>query len=175
MKRTLSFLVIFAILTLPILARPSSVAIGAQLGFTSTGVVADLETGPVALDIGANFPAGLTYIQALTGDIDLDIFSSIFTLTADLSYPIRLGPDFSLKMGLGTTLFSDFSSYALGLAGAVIKGEYWIKGGPFGLFAKIDVPIYIYAIGDSSTEGGFDPALPLFGFITSTAGLLYAL
>ncbi|MDY0304053.1 MAG: hypothetical protein RBQ65_05295 [Sphaerochaeta sp.] len=175
MKRTFAILVVLVLSIFPALARPSSFAIGAQLGFLSTGVVVDGHLGPVALDIGANFPAGITYIDALSDNDDLNIEDSIFSMTADITVPINLGSDFSLKLGLGTTLFSDFSEYAVGLAGGVVKGEYWIKGGPFGLFVKMDLPLLLYAIGESSAAGGFNAALPLLGILTSTVGFLYAL
>ncbi|HPZ16241.1 MAG TPA: hypothetical protein PLX25_06215 [Sphaerochaeta sp.] len=175
MKRTLSILVILVTLMSPALARPASFAVGAQLGFASTGVVADMELGPVALDIGANFPAGIAYIKTLAGGDDWGLTDSLFTMTTDLTYPISLGEDFSLKVGLGNTLFTNFSESVLGFAGVAVKGEYWIKGGPFGLFAKIDLPVFLYAIGETTTESGFSYGLPLVGIFTSSIGVLYAL
>lgn len=175
MKRILAIFIILAVLAVPVFARPSSYAVGGQLGFTSTGAVVDMEFGPVALNIGANFPAGIAYITKLAGDDDWDIANSLFTMTTDLTYPISLGDDFSLKVGLGNTLFTNFSKSALGFAGVVAKGEYWINGGPFGLFAKVDLPLFLYAIGDTETVGGFSHALPLMGIFTSTVGVLYAL
>jgi hypothetical protein len=175
MKRIISICLVSALMLLPLAARPSSTAVGAQLGFTSTGVVSDFELSPVALNIGANFPAGIAYIRALADGDDWGLASSLLTMTADVCYPISLGEQFGLKVGLGTTLFTNFTPWVLGFAGPVIKGEYWIPDTRFGLFAKLDVPIFIYAIGEGDTATGFSQALPLMGIFTSSIGVLYAL
>ncbi len=176
MKRILTSLLLLVLLVLPLAARPSSMAVGAQLGFTSTGVVGDFEFGPVALDVGANFPLGLAYIKSLTDGDDWGVLDSLFTMTGGVSYPISLGEQFSLKVGVATTLFTDLKSpLVVGFAGPMIKGEYWIPNSSFGLLAKLDVPVFAYAIGEGGAATGFDPVLPLLGIFTSTFGVLYAL
>ena len=175
MKRIVTGLLFLTFLVLPLAARPSSIAVGAQVGFTSTGVVGDFEFGPVALDIGANFPAGLAYIKSLAGGDDWDLANSLFTMTGGVSYPISLGEQFSLKVGIGTTIFTNFAPWVLGFAGPIIKGEYWIPNSSFGLFAKLDVPIFIYALGGEEATTGFSQGLPLMGIFTSTVGVLYSL
>jgi len=176
MKRIITSLLLLALLVLPLAARPSSIAVGAQLGFTSTGVVGDFEFGPIAIDVGANFPAGIAYIKDLSDGDDWGVLDSVFTMTGGVSYPLSLGEYFSLKLGVGTTLFTDFKNpLVLGFAGPIIKGEYWIPNSSFGLFAKLEVPVFIYAIGEGEAATGFDPHLPILGIFTSTFGVLYAL
>ena len=176
MKRIATGLLLLTLLVLPLSARPSSIAVGAQLGFTSTGVVGDFEFGPVALDIGANFPAGLAYIKSLAGGDDWDLANSLFTMTGGVSYPISLGEQFSLKVGIGTTIFTNFTPWVLGFAGAILKGEYWIPNSSFGVFARYDMPFFIYALGGEEGITGFSPGLPLLmGGFTSTIGVLYSL
>ena len=96
-------------------------------------------------------------------------------MTGGVSYPISLGEQFSLKVGIGTTIFTNFTPWVLGFAGPIIKGEYWIPNSSFGLFAKLDVPIFIYALGGEEATTGFSQGLPLMGIFTSTVGVLYSL
>ena len=42
-----------------------NISIGAQLGFLATGVVVDVDLGPVAVNAGVNYPLGWTYISIL--------------------------------------------------------------------------------------------------------------
>jgi len=156
-----------------------NIAIGAQAGFIATGIVVDIDLGPIALNAGVNYPLGWTYIAALAGG-SAAAFPALFTVTADVTAPFPLGEDFMLKLGANTVAFTDFQAGIIGIAGACIKGEYWIPNRNYGLFVNLNVPVMAYGVigeltGDDTASGMFfDPALPLLGLFTTTAGVLWS-
>ena len=157
-------------------AREKSIAVGAQLGFTTSGVLIDVGLGELYVQAGIGYPLGLTYIAAQTDSEDK--FFDVYTFTADISQGFALSDNFDLKLGLGTTAFTNFGPVVLGVAGAVIKGEYWIPNRNMGLFINLNVPVmaYGYVEGDNTFDGAvvFNGLLPLAGLLTSTVGVLYS-
>ncbi|MCK9348641.1 MAG: hypothetical protein M0P41_06875, partial [Sphaerochaeta sp.] len=123
MKRTTILLLVLVLSLGTLSARENSVAVGAQLGFTTTGVLVDVGLGDLYLQAGVNYPMGISYIAAYADDDN--VFNNIFTFNADISQAFALSENFDMKIGLGTTAFTNFGPVVLGLAGAVVKGEYW--------------------------------------------------
>ncbi len=113
-------------------ARENSVAIGVQLGFTTSGVVADVGLGDLYLQAGINYPLGITYIASTTDSSEK--FFDIYTFNADISQAFALSDSFDLKIGVGTTAFTNFGPVLTGFAGPVVKGEYWIPDKKTGIF-----------------------------------------
>lgn len=176
-KLTLVFMAIIlsiGLFSLP--AREKNIAVGAQLGFTTSGVLVDVGLGSLYLQAGVGYPLGISYIAALSDDED--IFYNVFTYNADISQAFALSDQFDLKLGIGTTAFTNFGPVIIGFAGPVIKGEYWIPNKNMGLFLNLNVPVMAYGIveDDDTFNGGviFDPVFPLIGLVTSTFGVLYS-
>ena len=176
MKRIALVLLILLFVAGSAFARPSSVAVGAQLGFAASGAVVDIGLGSLYLNAGVNYPLGITYI-ASTLDED-DVFVDIVTLNADISQAFALSENFDVKVGIGTTAFTNFGPVIIGLAGPVLKGEYWVPNKNFGLTLTLNIPVMAYGVIEDNNEfdGGvfFDPLFPLFGLFTSTVGVLYS-
>ncbi|WP_319756247.1 hypothetical protein [uncultured Sphaerochaeta sp.] len=176
MKRTTILLLVLIVSLGTLSARENSVAVGAQLGFTTTGVLVDVGLGDLYLQAGVNYPLGMTYI-ATYADAE-DTFVDIYTFNADISQAFALSENFDMKIGLGTTAFTNFGPVVLGLAGAVVKGEYWIPNKNTGIFLNLNIPVMAYGIiEDNDTfDGGvvFNGLFPLAGLLTSTVGVLYA-
>ncbi|MDY0244233.1 MAG: hypothetical protein RBQ89_05350 [Sphaerochaeta sp.] len=176
MKRTTILLLVLVLSLGTLSARENSVAVGAQLGFTTTGVLVDVGLGDLYLQAGVNYPMGISYIAAYADDDN--VFNNIFTFNADISQAFALSENFDMKIGLGTTAFTNFGPVVLGLAGAVVKGEYWIPNKNTGIFVNLNIPIMAYGFieDDDTFDGGvvFDPLFPLAGLFTSTVGVLYA-
>jgi len=177
MKLLTTILLLVLIVSLGTLsARENSVAVGAQLGFTTTGVLVDVGLGDLYLQAGVNYPMGITYIASTTDSEEK--FFDIYTFNADISQAFALSENFDMKIGLGTTAFTNFGPVVLELAGAVVKGEYWIPNKNTGVFVNLNIPIMAYGFieDDDTFDGGvvFDPLFPLAGLFTSTVGVLYA-
>lgn len=180
MKRTTTifFLVLVVLLgtLFPLSAREKSVAVGAQLGFTTTGVLVDVGLGETYIQAGINYPLGITYIASTTDSEEK--FFDIYTFNADISQAFALSDNFDLKIGLGTTAFTNFGPVVIGFAGPVVKGEYWIPNKNVGIFLNLNIPVMGYGVieDDETFDGGvvFNPLLPLAGLFTSTVGVLYA-
>ncbi len=176
MKRMLFVCVLMLTLVVSMLpARDQKIAVGGQLGFASSGVVVDIGLGSLYLQAGVNYPLGVSYIaSALEAE---DVFYDIVTFNADISQAFALSENFDLKLGLGTTAFSNFGPVVLGLGGLVLKGEYWIPNQNYGLFLNLNIPVLAYGFieDDENFDGGvvFNPLLPLAGLLTSTIGVLY--
>ncbi|MGH0052213.1 MAG: hypothetical protein ACQ5SW_02325 [Sphaerochaetaceae bacterium] len=160
----------------PLSAREHSIALGAQLGFTTTGVIADVGIGDLYVQAGINYPLGITYIAAFS-DAE-EKFFDIYSFNADISHAFALSDSFDMKLGVGTTLFTNFGPVIIGLAGAVVKGEYWIPNRNLGIFLNLNVPVmgYGFVEDDDTFDGGvvFNALFPLAGLVTSSVGLLYA-
>lgn len=160
----------------PLTARENSLAIGAQVGFTTTGIFADVGLGDFYVQGGINYPLGISYIAANTDSEDK--FFAIYTLNADISQAFALSENFDLKVGLGTTAFTNFGPVVIGLAGPVLKGEYWIPNKNTGIFLNLNIPVMAYGVieDDETFDGGvvFNALFPLAGLFTSTVGMLYA-
>ncbi len=171
-------LVVAILVISPIAARANkSVAVGAQFGFLATGIVADIPLGPLALQAGVNYPLGWLYIQSLAGsDNDIgDLFDPFFVVTADVTFPIGLGENFDLKLGVSTLGFTDFESGVFGVAGPAVKGEYWIPQKDVGLYVNLNIPVMAYILSaDGTFEWVVHQALPLVGIFTTTAGVLWS-
>nr|WP_321304861.1 hypothetical protein [uncultured Sphaerochaeta sp.] len=176
MKRTTILLLVLVLSLGTLSARQNSVAVGAQLGFTTTGVLVDVGLGDLYLQAGINYPMGITYIASTTDSEEK--FFDIYSFNADISQAFALSENFDMKIGLGTTAFTNFGPVVLGLAGAVVKGEYWIPNKNTGIFVNLNIPVMAYGIieGDDTFDGGvvFNPLFPLAGLFTSTVGVLYA-
>ncbi|MDD3058631.1 MAG: hypothetical protein PHY87_06445 [Sphaerochaeta sp.] len=176
MKRMLLVCVLMLTLAVAILpARDQKIAVGGQIGFAASGVVVDIGLGSLYLQAGVNYPLGVSYIaSALEAE---DVFYDIVTFNADISQAFALSENFDLKLGIGTTAFSNFGPVVLGLGGVVLKGEYWIPNQNYGLFLNLNIPILAYGFieDDDNFDGGvvFNPLLPLAGLLTSTVGVLY--
>lgn len=161
-------------------ARDSgNLAIGVQAGFLATGIVADVQIGPLCLNAGINYPVGYTYIASLLGAESGELFLPLFTVTADVTSKIPLGKDFSLKLGISGLGFTDFESGIGGVAGACLKGEFQIPDSQQSLFVNLNVPVMAFGVlgEDFGGSGGiyFSPWLPLAGLLTTTAGVLWHL
>nr|WP_319474486.1 hypothetical protein [uncultured Sphaerochaeta sp.] len=176
MKRTIILLLVLVVSLGTLSARENSVAVGAQLGFTTTGVLVDVGLGDLYLQAGINYPMGITYIASTTDSEEK--FFDIYTFNADISQAFALSENFDMKIGLGTTAFTNFGPVVLGLAGAVVKGEYWIPNKNTGIFVNLNIPVMAYGFieDDETFDGGvvFNPLFPLAGLFTSTVGVLYA-
>nr|WP_321263097.1 hypothetical protein [uncultured Sphaerochaeta sp.] len=176
MKRTTILLLVLVLSLGTLSARENSVAVGAQLGFTTTGVLVDVGLGDLYLQAGVNYPMGITYIASTTDSEEK--FFDIYTFNADISQAFALSENFDMKIGLGTTAFTNFGPVVLGLAGAVVKGEYWIPNKNTGIFVNLNIPVMAYGFieDDDTFDGGvvFNPLFPLAGLLTSTVGVLYA-
>lgn len=176
MKR-IAFVLLIVLITIGSLgARPSGVAVGAQLGFAASGVVVDVGLGSLSINAGLNYPLGITYIAAVLEEDD--VFVDVFSFTADISQSFALSDNFDIKVGVGTTAFTNFGPVVLGLAGPVLKGEYWVPNDNFGLFLQLNVPLLAFGFieGNDEFDGGivYNPILPLLGLFTSTVGVLYS-
>ncbi|MGD9927935.1 MAG: hypothetical protein AB7S66_10340 [Sphaerochaeta sp.] len=132
MKRSPILLLALVVSPGPLSARENSVAIGVQLGFTTSGVVADVGLGDLYLQAGINYPLGITYIASTTDSSEK--FFDIYTFNADISQAFALSDSFDLKIGVGTTAFTNFGPVLTGFAGPVVKGEYWIPDKKTGIF-----------------------------------------
>lgn len=176
MKRIMLVVLILLLTVGSLTARPSSVAVGAQLGFAASGVFVDVGLGSLYLQAGIGYPLGIAYIGTVGGADDA--FVDVATLTADVSQAFSLSENFDIKVGIGTTAFTNFQPIIFGLAGPVLKGEYWVPNKNFGLTLTLNVPImaYGYVEDDEIFTGGFvfDAFLPLMGLVTSTVGVLYS-
>jgi hypothetical protein len=176
MKRIALVLLILLFVAGSAFARPSSVAVGAQLGFASSGAVVDIGLGSLYLNAGVNYPLGITYIASTLDEED--VFVDIVTLTADVSQAFALSENFDIKVGIGTTAFTNFGPVILGLAGPVVKGEYWVPNKNFGLTLTLNIPVMGFGVIEDNEDfnGGvvFNPLFPLFGLVTSTIGVLYS-
>ncbi|MDT4762148.1 hypothetical protein [Sphaerochaeta sp. PS] len=180
-KRKIRILLVvtLAILSLsPLSARSNNVAVGFQAGFAATGFVVDVGLGPLYLNAGLNYPLGYSYIAANTDPSEA--FPKLATVTLDVSTAFPLSDSFDLKLGFGGIALTDFGPSFGGLAGPVIKGEYWIPNKNYGLFLNINVPILLFGVlvGDYDEENTaavlFSPLLPLLGLLTTTVGVLYS-
>ncbi len=182
MKR-LAFLV-FVVVMLMVLAMPltaranDSLALGGQVGFIATGAVVDIPLGPMAVQAGINYPLGIRYIEFLAGGdgsfVD-DFLSAFFVVSSDITFPISLGENFDLKLGLSGIGLTDFQSMLIGVIGPAVKGEYWIPNKNYGLFVNLNIPVMVVGVTDEGTLFESDPILPLLGLFTTTAGVLWAL
>lgn len=159
----------------PLAARPTNgIAIGAQVGFAATGVVIDIPLGGLYLNAGVNTPLLWTWIAANAGAED-NLMAPFFTVTADITKPIPLGENFDLKLGLSALGATDFETVLVGVVGPTAKGEYWIPNKDIGLFMHMDVPVAYYMVSDTESVFGSNWLVPLFGLVTTTAGVLWAL
>lgn len=159
-------------------AKPS-ISLGAQLGFINTGIVADVNLGFLSISASANYALGFAWIVAVTGEsLDDAINKHFVTFAADVHYPWQLSENFILKLGLSTTLITNFENYVGGVAGIGGKAEYWLPN-DIGLFANVNFPIMLYgAVAATADEGSggmvfFNALLPLLGIFTSSVGVAY--
>ncbi len=175
--RKILLIVLLVLLTAPLLfARPTKgIAIGAQVGALATGVVADFPLGPVSLSLGINTPLIINYVMTQSGDLFENNIAPFFIVSGDFTYPFALGQHFDLKVGISSLAGTDFENGVIGVAGGIVKGEYWIPNKPIGLFMHMDLPIVVYIGGK---EIGFTTAtswlIPLLGIFTTSAGVLWA-
>jgi len=176
-NRFLILLVMLVMVLAPVSARANeSMAIGVQGGFLATGAVIDIPFGPLSVNAGVNYPVGWLYIKTLASE-DASVSGLIdpfFVVTADVTAPISMGESFDLKIGVSTLGFTNFATGLFGVAGAALKGEYWIPEKEMGLFVNLNVPVMLYVVGeDTPFSAIFSPWLPLAGLFTTTAGVLW--
>ncbi|NCB01716.1 MAG: hypothetical protein EOM67_06065 [Spirochaetia bacterium] len=178
-KLCIILIVVLLSSTLAVSARANErLAIGGQLGFLATGVVVDIPLGPIAIQGGLNYPLGIKYIGEASGEDtgDLDSFlDAFFVVSADITYPISMGENFDLKVGVSTLGFTDFQAGILGVAGITVKGEYWVPNKNYGLFVNLNSPLIIYGVAEGEFFQESNAYLPLIGLVTSTAGMLWRL
>lgn len=177
-KFTIIFVALLLMLTTTITARANNkIAIGGQFGFLASGIVVDIPLGPLAVQGGLNYPLGFRYINEVTEDNEdfNDFLSAFFVVSADVTYPMSLGPNFDLKLGVSALGFTDFEVGMLGAAGVAIKGEYWSSEKNFGLFVNLNAPVILFAMSSEGIETITNPLLPLIGLVSSTAGVLWRL
>lgn len=170
--------ILLVTMLVPLSAKANdSMAIGVQAGFLATGAVIDIPLGPIAVNAGVNFPAGWYYIKTLANEQESleGLIDPYFVVTADVTAPIPMGDNFDLKIGINTLAFTDFTSGMFGVAGATIKGEYWIPNKNTGLFVNLNAPVMVYIVSeDTPFNAVVSPWLPLVGIVTTTAGVLWA-
>jgi hypothetical protein len=167
---------ILLIITIPLFSRANEdISVGLQVGFLASGVVVDVPFGPLALQAGLNYPLGFSFIQVATGNIDDAFFEPFFNVSADITYPISLGENFDLKVGVSTLGFTDFANGIFGAFGGTLKGEYWVQEKDLGLFVNLSIPAMVYLFADGERIIFTDPLLPLIGLISSSVGVLYRL
>lgn len=181
MKRLLMIvmvLIVLLLITAPLTARANnSLAIGGQIGFLATGAVIDIPLGPIALQAGVNYPLGIAFIDTtfgLEGEL-AGLFDSIFVATADATFPISLGENFDLKLGISTLSFTDFNTSVFGVLGPAIKGEYWVPNKNYGLYVHLNTPLMVYGYTESGFTWDMHAGYALIGLLTTTAGVLWAL
>jgi hypothetical protein len=177
-KFTIIFLALLLIFTTTITARANEkIAVGGQLGFLASGAVVDIPLGSLALQAGLNYPLGLRYINEVTGDSEEfnDLLGAFFVVSADITYPISLGTNFDIKIGVSALGFTDFQEGVLGAAGVAIKGEYWLEEKDVGLFVNLNAPVVLFAMASGNIDTITHPLLPLIGLVSSTAGVLWRL
>ncbi|MBI9094338.1 MAG: hypothetical protein JEY71_05600 [Sphaerochaeta sp.] len=173
------FILILLLGLSPLVARDNNIAVGFQAGFAATGVVIDVGLGSLYLNAGINYPLGYSYIATNAGAGD-EAFPKVATLTLDVSTAFALSENFDLKLGFGGIVLTDFGPVAGGLAGPVLKGEYWIPDNNYGLFLNINVPVMLFGVliddanGDTSAAVDFNPLYPLLGLLTTSVGVLYS-
>ena len=173
-KVVLVVLLIILVASFNLSARPNkNIALGFQVGAFATGPVVDIPLGPLALNVGVNYPLLIGWIKTIS-DMDSDLFKSVFFLSGDLTYPIALGEQFDLKLGVSTLAGTDFKNLMVGTVGVTAKGEYWIPNKNVGLFMHMDVPIGLYAISETESAFGVGAEVPLLGILTTSAGVLWA-
>lgn len=173
MKRTIFILLVSLLVLGNLAARPSSLAIGAQVGFINTGVVVDLGLGSTYLNAGIGYPLGITYL-AYAGGEELIVPAS--TVSADITYAFALSDSFSLKVGVGGTGMTDFHSGFLGVLGPVLKSEYWVPNKHFGLNVTLHIPVVMAGGFEDMDDvfAGYSAMLPVLGLFTSTIGVLFS-
>lgn len=180
MNRTKKILLLVAVslilVAVPLAARDSMVAVGAQFGFAATGVVVDIDLGGLAIDVGVNYPMGYTYIASALDFPSELLFVDIYTVTADITQAFSLSDNFDLKVGIGALALTNFGPTFGGVAGGTLRAEYWIPNKNTALFFNVSVPLMLYgaAVGSASNAAiYFHPLLPLVGLLTGTVGVLY--
>jgi len=177
-KFTILLIALLLIFTTTITARANEkLAIGGQLGFLASGVVVDVPLGSLALQAGLNYPLGFRYINEFTADSEEfnEFIEAFFVVSADVTYPISLGTNFDLKIGMSALGFTDFQEGVIGAAGVAIKGEYWLEEKDVGLFVNLNAPVILFAMAPGEINTITHPLLPLIGLVTSTAGVLWRL
>ncbi len=177
-KFTIILAALLLVFTTTITARANEkIAIGGQFGFLATGVVVDIPVGPLAIQAGLNYPLGFRYINEVTDDSEEfnEFLGAFFVVSADVTYPMSLGPNFDLKVGVSALGFTDFQAGILGAAGVAIKGEFWAEEKNFGLFVNLNAPVILFAASSEGIETITNPLLPLIGLVSSTAGVLFRL
>ena len=179
MKKTLACLLL-VVSVFSLSARENPLAMGFQVGLAATGAVLDVELGPLSLNAGFNYPVLYTYMAATSNIDPKDVFLKVATFTLDISRAFPLGRGFDFKLGLGSIVLTDFGPVFGGLAGVVLKGEYWAPGKNHGMFLNINLPLILYGVLLDYTEDGtssdvhFNPLYPLLGLLTTSVGLLFS-
>ena len=80
-KVVLVVLLIILVASFNLSARPNkNIALGFQVGAFATGPVVDIPLGPLALNVGINYPLLIGWIKTIS-DMDSDLFKSVFFLS----------------------------------------------------------------------------------------------
>ncbi len=139
MRKTL-FCLLLLVMTHPLFARESPLALGFQAGFATTGSIMDMQFGSVALSLGFTIPLGYSQI-AHTFDADPQATPYlIYTLTGDVAIVIPFSENLILKVGMGAIAMTDFGPRITGVVGPVCKAEYWIWESNTALFISVLIP-----------------------------------
>lgn len=177
MRKTI-FCVVLLVMTHPLPARESPLAMGFQAGFSTTGSIVDMEFGSLGLSLGFAVPAGYSQI-AHTFDADPQASPYwIYTLTSDVTIVIPFSENLILKTGMGAIALTDLGPRITGVAGPVCKAEYWIWESNTALFISVLIPTKRFELirhksGPATRKTYTVPGLAGEWLFTSSIGLLY--
>jgi len=177
MKKTL-FCLVLLVMTHPLLARESPLAMGFQAGFATTGSIVDMELGSLSLSLGFAIPLGYSQI-AHTFDADPQATPyGIYTLTSDVTIVIPFSENLILKAGIGSIALTDFGPRITAVVGPVCKAEYWIWESNTALFISVLIPTKRFELmrheyGPTTRKIYTVPGLAEEWLFTSSIGLLY--
>ncbi len=175
-KILICILLLVAVHFLP--ARESSLAMGFQAGFTTTGSIVDMQTDLLNFSIGFNVPLG--YAQAAYAfDVDPQVSPYWFyTLSGDVTFAFTFDENLFLKAGVGAIALTNFGPRITAVIGPVFKAEYWVWESNSALFVSVLVPTKRFELehqvqGPPTRRIYSVPGLAEEWLFTSSIGMLY--
>ncbi|MDY0288123.1 MAG: hypothetical protein RBR15_04785 [Sphaerochaeta sp.] len=177
MRRTyITVLLLVALHSLP--AGDSSLSMGFQAGFATTGSIVDMSLELLSLSVGFNVPLGYSHIaHTFDADPDASLFL-LYTLSGDATIAIPFGENLILKAGMGAIALTDLGPRITGVIGSVFKAEYWLWESNTALFISVLIPVRRFEIirqqGGGTQRSAYSvPGLEKEWPYTSSIGLLY--